>query len=78
MSQDSFYNICPGDVNYIILVKKTPNLVKLSPQTFSEDDLNDLIRDMSLSKEKIEFLTSRLKQKFWFGECDLCVKMNYM
>lgn len=48
---------CPGDANY------TPDEDKSSPQTFSQDELNDLIRDMNLSKEKAELLASRLKQK---------------
>ncbi|KAL4131092.1 hypothetical protein QTP88_008441 [Uroleucon formosanum] len=41
----------------------TPDEDKSSLQTFSQDELNDLIRDMSLSKEKAELLASRLKQK---------------
>lgn len=48
----------------------TPNEDTLSPQTFSQDELNYLIRDMSLSKEKLEFLTLKLKQKFCFEEDD--------
>lgn len=44
--------------------KYTPNVDKLSLQTFNEDELNDLIRDISLSKEKVELLISRLKQIF--------------
>jgi len=35
----------------------------LEPQTFSQDELNDLVRDLALSKEKSEILASRLKQK---------------
>ncbi len=35
----------------------------LKPKTFIQDELNDLIRDLALSKEKAELLASRLKQK---------------
>ncbi|KAF0722496.1 Uncharacterized protein FWK35_00034589, partial [Aphis craccivora] len=59
--QDSFDHDdeCPGDANYTP-VEDTP-----SSQTFrfNQDELNDLIRDMILSKEKAELLASRLKQK---------------
>jgi len=57
--QDSFdhHDECPEDTDY------TPDEDKSSLQTFSQDELNDLIRDMSLSKEKAELLASRLKQK---------------
>lgn len=57
--QDSFDydDECPGDANYTP-VEDTP-----SSQTFNQDELNDLIRDMILSKEKAELLASRLKQK---------------
>lgn len=33
------------------------------PQQFSQGELNDLIRDLAPSKDKVELLTSRLKQK---------------
>ena len=35
----------------------------LSPQLFSQGDLNDLARDLNLSKESSELLASRLKEK---------------
>lgn len=35
----------------------------LEPQTFNQDELNDLVRDLALSKNKSEILASRLKQK---------------
>ena len=35
----------------------------VAPQTFSQGELNDLVRDLDLSKEKAELLASRLKQK---------------
>ncbi len=35
----------------------------LEPKTFTQDELNDLVRDQALSKEKAELLASRLKQK---------------
>src|SRR5207244_12129083 len=34
-----------------------------NPQTSSQEELNDLMRDVALSKEKAELLASRLKQK---------------
>ncbi|KAL4131587.1 hypothetical protein QTP88_008880 [Uroleucon formosanum] len=57
--QDSsdHHHECPEDADY------TPDKDKSYLQTFSQDELNDLIRDLSLSKEKAEFLASRLKQK---------------
>ncbi|KAL4101306.1 hypothetical protein QTP88_021326 [Uroleucon formosanum] len=57
--QDSsdHHDECPEDADY------TPDEDKSYLQTFSQDELNDLIRDLSLSKEKAEFLASRLKQK---------------
>ena len=33
-----------------------------APQLFSQEDLNDLVRDLALSKEKAELLASRLQQ----------------
>ena len=45
------------DPNYV------PEDELLAPQTFSQEELNDLIRDLDLSKEKAELLASRLKQK---------------
>ncbi|KAL4125789.1 hypothetical protein QTP88_010029 [Uroleucon formosanum] len=58
-NQDSFdhHDECPEDADY------TPDEDKSSLQTFSQDELNDLIRDMSLSNEKAKLLASRLKQK---------------
>ncbi len=35
----------------------------LEPKMFTQDELNDLVRDLALSKEKAELLASRLKQK---------------
>src|ERR1043165_5023175 len=35
----------------------------LEAQTFTQDELNDLVRDLALSKEKAELLVPRLKQK---------------
>ncbi len=35
----------------------------LEPKTFTQDELNDLVRDLTLSKEKTLVLASRLKQK---------------
>jgi len=35
----------------------------LSPQLFSQGELNDLARDLNLSKESSELLASRLKEK---------------
>ncbi|KAI6661498.1 hypothetical protein LOD99_13371 [Oopsacas minuta] len=35
----------------------------LAPQTFTQGELNDLVRDLDLSKEKAELLASRLQQK---------------
>ncbi|XP_052826093.1 uncharacterized protein LOC128248578 [Octopus bimaculoides] len=34
------------------------------PQKFSQAELNDLVRDLSLSKDKAELLTARLKEKY--------------
>ena len=39
------------------------DLKLLAPQTFSQGELNELIRDLDLSKEKVELLASGLKQK---------------
>jgi len=33
------------------------------PEPFSQDELNDLVRDLGLTKEKVELLSSRLKEK---------------
>ena len=33
------------------------------PEPFSQDELNDLVRDLGLTKEKAELLSSRLKEK---------------
>ncbi len=35
----------------------------LELKTFTQDELNDLVRDLALYKEKAELLASRLKQK---------------
>ena len=35
----------------------------LPPQLFSQNELNDLARDLNLSKESSELLASRLKEK---------------
>lgn len=34
-----------------------------APEIFTQEELNDLVRDLSLSKDKAELLASRLKQK---------------
>jgi hypothetical protein len=34
-----------------------------SPQLFTQSELNDVIRDLGMSREKTELLGSRLKQK---------------
>jgi hypothetical protein len=34
-----------------------------SPQLFTQSELNDVIRDLGLPKEKAELLGSRLKEK---------------
>ncbi|KAF2888518.1 hypothetical protein ILUMI_17655 [Ignelater luminosus] len=34
-----------------------------APQLFSQNELSDLIRDLNLSKQELELLASRLKQK---------------
>ena len=34
------------------------------PKVFTQGELNDLVRDLSLSKEKAELLASRMKEKF--------------
>ena len=46
-----------ADPNFI------PEDTDTSPQTFNQEELNDLIRDLTLSKEKPELLASRLKDK---------------
>lgn len=48
-AQDSFDDICSGDEDY------TLDKDKSSPQTFSQDQINDLNRDLSLYKEKSGF-----------------------
>ncbi|KAI6651194.1 hypothetical protein LOD99_14548 [Oopsacas minuta] len=45
------------DANYV------PEDELLEPQTFTQGELNDLVRDLDLSKDKAELLASRLKQK---------------
>ena len=39
-----------------------PEVDEKQPHLLSQEDLNDLVRDLSLSKEKAELLGSRLKQ----------------
>ena len=39
------------------------NVVSNEPQKFSQNELNDLIRDLDLSKSKAEILASRLQQR---------------
>lgn len=41
----------------------TPDAKISTPQTFTQEEINDLIRDLSLSKEKSELLASRIKEK---------------
>ncbi|KAI6653955.1 hypothetical protein LOD99_3131 [Oopsacas minuta] len=45
------------DANYV------PEDELLEPQTFPQGELNDLVRNLDLSKDKAELLASRLKQK---------------
>ncbi|KAI6659655.1 hypothetical protein LOD99_14578 [Oopsacas minuta] len=45
------------DANYV------PEDELLEPQTFTLGELNDLVRDLDLSKDKAELFASRLKQK---------------
>ena len=45
-----------ADLDYSLDVEKTP-------EVFTQEELNDLVRDLTLSKEKAELLGSRLKQK---------------
>ena len=40
-----------------------PDIDGEEPKVFTQGELNDLVRDMSLSKEKAELLASRLKEK---------------
>lgn len=42
---------------------------KLFPQTFSLDELNDLIRKLNISKEKAEHLHQDLNKKFAPKKC---------
>lgn len=44
------------------------------PQQFSQPELNDLIRDLGLSKKAAEILASRLQEK---NLLDRCVKVSY-
>jgi hypothetical protein len=46
-----------GDPQY------TPDITETDLEPFSQEELNDLIRNLSLSKEKAELLSSRLQQK---------------
>lgn len=41
--------------------------VSTEPQTFSHAELNDLVRDLGLSKKLSELLASRLKDKNLLG-----------
>ncbi|XP_066949408.1 uncharacterized protein [Macrobrachium rosenbergii] len=45
------------------------------PQKFSQGELNDLVRDLSLSKDKAELLASRLQEKCLLKK-DVCVISN--
>jgi hypothetical protein len=49
---------CKEDSDYEFIPESTTE-----PQLFSQFELNDLIRDLSLSKDKAELLASRLKEK---------------
>ena len=52
-----------GNLNASAYPDFIPEDTDTSPQTFSQEELNDLIRDLTLSKEKAELLASRLKEK---------------
>ena len=54
---DSSQEEIQDDVEYL------PSTFETGPKQFSQGELNDLIRDLSLSKEKSELLGSRLKEK---------------
>ncbi|XP_044752601.1 uncharacterized protein LOC123312303 [Coccinella septempunctata] len=52
-----------------------------TPQCFNQEELNDLIRDLNLSKESAELLASRLKEKNllcrgFYVISDLCNYVN--
>lgn len=55
--QDSYDDLRPGDKDY------TPYETKSSSWKFIQNELNDLIKIMSISKEKSKLLASRLQQK---------------
>ena len=40
-----------------------PDIDGEEPKVFTQGELNDLVRNLSLSKEKAELLTSKLKEK---------------
>ena len=44
-------------------------LEDIAPHPFSQKELNDLVRDLSLSKDSAELLASRLKEKTPFWQC---------
>ena len=46
----------------------------LSPKQFTQQELNDLIRDLNLSKQGYEFLASRLKEK---TACNQMLKSHF-
>ncbi len=52
---------------YLIYIPEIPHDYTveeiLEPKTFTQDELNELVRDLVLSKEKSEHFASRLKQK---------------
>jgi len=45
----------------------------LSPQLFSQGELNDLARDLNLSKESSELLASGLKENHLLKPCTLII-----
>lgn len=57
LGSDSENLECASDREYI------PEFTSSEPQRFTQHELNDLIRDLSLPKDKAELLASRLREK---------------
>lgn len=57
LGNDSENLECASDREYI------PEFASSEPQRFTQHELNDLIRDLSLPKDKAELLASRLREK---------------
>ena len=51
------------DVTYLMLQSPAATSKSNAPSHFSQEELNVLVRDLSLSKENSELLASRLKEK---------------